>query len=346
MRRYHRSIREELDRAAVYRALAERTDPERREILLGLAAAEERHARHWAAKLGTDRAEPAGRRRHRPGLRARLLIALARRVGVTPVLPLLERSERAELRTYEDGAEDAHIALDERVHARVLAGLAPAWRVRASQSLRAGVFGANDGLVSNLALVMGVVGAQVDPEIVLLTGFAGMLSGSLSMAAGEYVSVTAQRELLTGEVELEAAHLEAMEGADDHDLELLGRTLGFDDAELERVRTEGAAADVDFGPGRSSEPLPGSPLAAAAANGTVFVGGAAIPVLPFLVLDDGAAVVTALALAGVALFVVGALLSVVTGRRMWWSGLRQLLIGSGAAAATFTIGRLLGGLVL
>jgi vacuolar iron transporter family protein len=173
--------------------------------------------------------------------------------------------------------------------------------------------------------VMGVVGAQVDPSFVLLTGIAGLLSGSMSMAAGEYISVTSQRELVLGEIRLEREQLAAIEQQGDHELGLL-------------PEAETAAAGDD-----DTEIAPrGAARRAALSNSTAFVGGAIIPVLPFAFLSGSTAVFTAMIAAGVALFFVGAALSVVTGRPAWFAGLRQLLIGSAAATATFLVGSLVG----
>ncbi|HEY6592116.1 MAG TPA: VIT1/CCC1 family protein, partial [Actinomycetota bacterium] len=173
---------DEMDGAAMYRALADRADGEQREIFLELAGAEERHAAHWAAKL-VALGEPEPRpEQHRRGLRARLVTWLARRFGTRAVLPLVERAEIADAGHY-DGVADATVAMatDERIHARVLAGLTPSmaraggimrgerWhRGDASGALRAAIFGVNDGLVSNLALVMGVTGGTADRRLILL----------------------------------------------------------------------------------------------------------------------------------------------------------------------------------
>jgi rubrerythrin len=209
---------DEMDGAAMYRALAERADGEQREIFLELAGAEERHAAHWAAKLvslGEPEPQPE---QHRTGRRARLVAWLARRFGARAVLPLVERAEIADASHY-DGVPDATVAMatDERIHARVLAGMTPSaaraggimrgerWhRGDASGALRAAIFGVNDGLVSNLALVMGVTGGTADRRLIVLAGVAGLLAGAFSMGAGEYISVSSQRELFQREMALEA----------------------------------------------------------------------------------------------------------------------------------------------
>ena len=224
-RQFREHWADEMDGAAMYRALAGRAaDDEQREIFLELATAEERHAAHWAAKLA-ELGEPAPRpEQHRRGLRARLVSFLARRFGTRAVLPIVERAELADAGHY-DGVPDATLAMatDERIHARVLAGLTPStvrsggimrgerWhRGDASGALRAAIFGVNDGLVSNLALVMGVAGGSAEGRLILLAGVAGLLAGAFSMGAGEYISVTSQRELFQRELALEAEEIEAM----------------------------------------------------------------------------------------------------------------------------------------
>ena len=188
--RYRRRFAQEQDAASVYRALAARRQGEDREILLALARAEERHAGYWSAMLHP--AEPAPRR---PGVRARLLGWLTRRLGSLVVLALVQRAEAGGHYDAEPDATAA-IAADERVHALVVAGLAQRQRARVSGWFRAAVFGANDGLVSNFSLVLGVAGAGTSSQVILLAGLAGLLAGALSMAAGEYVSVRSHRELL------------------------------------------------------------------------------------------------------------------------------------------------------
>ena len=190
VRRWRQYLADERAEAAVYRDLATHRSGEEREILLALADAEGRHEAHWLALLG-DR---AGRPR-RPDLRTRVLGFLARRFGSVFVLAL---AQRAEARSPYDADDDATAAMaaDERIHEEVVRGLAARGRNRLSGTFRAAVFGANDGLVSNLSLVLGVSASGVATSYVLLTGLAGLLAGALSMGAGEYVSVRSQRELL------------------------------------------------------------------------------------------------------------------------------------------------------
>jgi hypothetical protein len=171
LRRWRRHLADEREEAAVYRNLAARRDGEEREILLGLADAEERHIAHWERLLG-DQEGP----RRRGNLRTRLLSAAARRFGSVFVLALAQRAEGRS--PYEQDADATPaMAADEQIHEEVVRGLAARGRARVSGTFRAAVFGANDGLVSNLALVLGVSGGGAAASTVLLTGLAGLLAG-------------------------------------------------------------------------------------------------------------------------------------------------------------------------
>ncbi|HEX6382534.1 MAG TPA: VIT1/CCC1 transporter family protein [Acidimicrobiia bacterium] len=198
-RRYQRYVEREFENVHLYRQLAEGADREHRDVLLELAAAEERHARYWQQKLAELGVETSDIDDHQP-VRRRMLSWLGRRLGVRMIVPMLERLEASERARYAREPEAAAISADEVVHAQLVTGLFPAWRTRASGFLRAGVFGLNDGLVSNLALVAGMSGGDVGRDIVLLAGLAGLVAGAGSMAAGEYISVRSQHELLDADV--------------------------------------------------------------------------------------------------------------------------------------------------
>src|SRR5829696_1191275 len=334
--RYRRRLAAEQQAAAVYRALAAKRTGEDREILLALARAEERHAAHWAAKL-----HPAQRPTSGPGRRSRLLGWLARRLGSLVVLGLVQRAEAAG--HYEDDAEaTAAMAADERVHALVVSGLAQQQRARASGWFRAAVFGANDGLVSNFSLVAGMAGAGSSSTVILLAGLAGLLAGALSMAAGEYISVRSQRELLEAAThELDPATLAALREHEESELALVFRAQGLSPAEAEQraVALPGDEGQPSAGEGAAGEDVVGSAGAAAGSSFVAFASGAVIPILPFFVSSGRAAIVTAAILVGVALFATGATVGVLTGGPLVRRGLRQLAIGAAAAAVTYALGR-------
>ena len=190
IKRWRQYLADERAEAAVYRDLAQNRAGEERAILLALAEAEGRHEAHWLQLLG----DHAGKDRH-ASLRSRFLGFLARHFGSVFVLALAQRAESRSPYATESFATPAMVA-DEQIHEEVVRGLATRGRNRLAGTFRAAVFGANDGLVSNLSLVMGMAASGVGSQVVLLSGVAGLLAGALSMGAGEFISVRSQRELL------------------------------------------------------------------------------------------------------------------------------------------------------
>lgn len=330
-------LADERETAQVYRELAARSEGEDREILLELADAEERHATYWERRLG----DHAGRPR-RANLRARLLGLLARRFGWLFVLALTEQAERR-LRP-ADADVPAAMAADEVIHVEVVRGLAARGRARLSGTLRAAVFGANDGLVSNLALVLGVFGGGATAQTVLLTGLSGLLAGALSMAAGEYISVSSQRELLAASNPDEAATASVPQlDIEANELALVYRARGMSadearqraDAVLRRDQVTAAPAASGF----EGAEVVGSGLGAAWSSFVFFCVGAAIPVLPFVFgLAGLTAIVVAAVLTGFALMATGATVGVLSGGPPLRRAMRQLAIGTAAAAVTYLLG--------
>lgn len=348
LRRWRKYLADERAEAAVYRDLASRRQGEEREILLALAAAEGRHEAHWIELLGDDVGRPL-----RGDLRTRVLGFLARRFGSVFVLALAQRAESRSPYATDRHATDA-MAADERIHEEVVRGLAARGRSRLSGTFRAAVFGANDGLVSNLALVMGVSAAGVPTATVLLTGIAGLLAGALSMGAGEYVSVRSQRELLdasTPGTDTHAAlqHLDV----DANELTLVyrarGMTLTEAEAKASRVLGELGRPGGQARPDTGAIDLPlrheeiGTGLGAAVSSFFFFASGAIIPILPYLFGAEGVvAVVAAAVLVGIALAITGSVVGLLSGASPLKRALRQLAIGFGAAAATYVLGLLFG----
>lgn len=241
-------------------------------------------------------------------VRGRLLGLLVRRLGLVAVVPFLEHEHRTEFERYSrEPLADAALLAAEAGHLADVGDLAPRWRARVSGTLRAAVFGVSDGLVSNLALVMGVLGAGSDRTAVLVAGVAGLLAGALSMAAGEYVSVASQQEILVAD---------GPPPTDD-------------------------AGDDDAGAGEAAEAV-GSPGRAAGTSFVTFATGAVVPLVPFLFGSGLAAGLVAIALAGLAMVAVGWLLGVLSGVPTRRTIARQVGLGIGAAVATLLIGRLLG----
>lgn len=344
--RYQRRLAAEHDAASVYRALARGRSGEEREILLALARAEERHAAHWAAKLHPSELTPP-----RPSPRAQILGWLARRVGSLLVLGLMERAEAAG--HYEGDSEAAPaMAADEQAHALVVAGLAQRARARASGWFRAAVFGANDGLVSNFSLVLGMAGAGSSNQVIILAGLAGLLAGALSMAAGEYISVRSQRELLeAASQELDEPTLRALAEQEAEELGLVFRARGLPADQAERraaaLRSggDGELPGADSGAEAADTDVVGSAWGAAGFSFVSFATGAAVPILPFLITSGAAAIAAAAVVVGVALFATGTTVGMLTGGPLLSRGLRQLGVGAAAAAVTYGLGRLFGATV-
>ena len=217
-----------------------------------------------------------------------------------------------------------------------------------SGTLRAVIFGVSDGLVSNLSLVMGIAGASDQGSFILLAGIAGLLAGAFSMAAGEYISMQSQRELFERQIALEKAELQAMPDEEEQELVALYMAKGFPRREAERV-----AARMFEDPDRALDTLVreelgldpdelGSPWGAATGSFLAFAVGAAIPVIPYLVGSGGTAFAVSLVMSLAALFLVGAGVSLLTGRGLLFSGFRQLAIGAAAAAVTYAVGTAIG----
>ncbi|MGV8969887.1 MAG: VIT1/CCC1 transporter family protein [Microbacteriaceae bacterium] len=337
IRRWRKYLADERAEAAVYRDLASRRDGEERQILLALAEAEARHETHWLELLG----EHAGPVRP-PRIHSRVLGWFARRFGSVFVLALAQRAESRS--PYESDADaTAAMAADERIHGEVVRGLAARGRNRMSGTFRAAVFGANDGLVSNLALVLGIGATGVSTPIILAAGLAGLLAGALSMGAGEFVSVRSQRELLAASnPDPNASDVLPHLDIDANELSLVYRARGMSEAEaLDHAAKVLGDLSVDH-----SEATPidhheeiGSAWGAAFSSFCFFASGAVIPVLPYLFGATGyTAVVIASVLVGLALLITGAVVGILSGASPLKRALRQLAIGYGAAAATYLLG--------
>ncbi len=352
IKRWRQYLADERAEAAVYRDLARRREGEEHAILMALATAEGRHEKHWLALLGTHAQVSV-----RPSLRNQILGLLARRFGSVFVLALAQRSESRSPYATDADATPA-MAADERIHEEVIRGLSARGRNRLSGSFRAAVFGANDGLVSNLSLVMGMAATGVGSTVVLLSGIAGLLAGALSMGAGEFVSVRSQRELLDAsaptQVTLSAAPL--LDLADNElILVYLARGMSHQAAEHRAAERMGQfSCDCDPSLSVQSAAFPafdrnemlGTAWGAALSSFCFFASGAIIPILPFLVGFTGvSALVLACILVGLVLLGTGGVVGLLSGASPFWRGLRQLAIGMGAAAATYLLGLVFGTVV-
>jgi len=362
--RYRSNLQGELDSAALYRTLAEAEQtPQMREVYRRLAAIEEKHAALWREQLATV-GESAGR--YRASLRTRILAWLARRFGAALVLPMVAAIEREDRGMYDDQPEARAAGLPsiERSHSRVLqaasrpilGGLTGSALAQlegrhrtGGNALRAAVLGANDGLVSNLSLVMGVAGAEFSSQTVLVTGLAGLLAGACSMAMGEWLSVTSARELYSQQIATEKAELEDIPEEEQEELELIYEAKGLPADKAKElaariIATPETALDtlVREELGIDPDDLGGSPWTAAGTSFLLFAIGAIFPVAPFFFFSGAAVIVTSLIVSACAMFAIGAGTSLFTGRGLLFSGARQIGIGLAAAAVTFGLGRVIG----
>lgn len=352
----------EIDGVEIYRLLAAaEPNPERKQIFLELSKTEERHLARWADKLRELGVDPGDAK---PSARVRIIGFLAKRFGARAVLPMVSAMESTGFDNYMAQADAGpSMARDERQHARTLstmyapgsegdiAGIAKreSWhRVDSGGSLRAAIFGISDGLLSNLSLVIGVAGADPDGSFIVLAGIAGLLAGAFSMGAGEWVSVTSQRELFERQIELERQELESDPEQERQELALIYRAKGLPRADAEALSTRiianrGVALETLAREelGLNPDAL-GSPWGAALSSFFAFAVGAIIPVIPWFFGDTTPYLIASVLMGLAGMFAVGAAVSLFTGRNAIFAGTRQMLIGAGAAAITYTIGRIIG----
>jgi VIT1/CCC1 family predicted Fe2+/Mn2+ transporter len=328
----------ERESAWLYRVVADaESDPRLQRLFRALADAAEEQAAHWEKT-----AHPGA---FRPQLRSRLVAWLVRRLGPRALKPVLAAMKLRGLSAY-----GAAPAVDGHLMPVTVQDVGQRHRsVTGGNNLRAAVFGVNDGLVSNVSLILGVAGAGASHQTILTSGLAGLLAGSLSMASGEYVSVRSQREMYEYQIGLERDELEEYPAEEAEELALIYQARGL---ELEQARA--IATRLMANPQHALNTLAreelglnpdelASPWAAAIFSFCAFGSGALLPVLPYLARAAGPqAAVWSSALTGIALFGVGMALSLFSGRSAWRGGIRMLLIGVAAAACTWAVGHALG----
>jgi VIT1/CCC1 family predicted Fe2+/Mn2+ transporter/rubrerythrin len=361
---------DERDGAALYEGLARYDkDAGKARSFTELAVAERRHAEVWIRKLEKEGVEIPP---DRPSSRIRALIWLARRLGSEAVVPMILDAEAGDADKYDaQGGDASAIADEERAHRVVLAGMGDGqtrdaraliavrerWHGNSGRagSIRAAIFGMNDGLLSNLSLILGVagagVGAGLDNHAVVVAGFAGLLGGSFSMAVGEYTSVASQRDLLTRQVELEKREIEEAPEEEAAELALIFKQKGLSTEQASRV-----AAEILKNPEQAADTLVreelgldpndlGSPWSAAWSSFVMFAVGATVPLIPFLLTSGTTAAVIAAGLGFGVLAGVGAFVGFLSGTSVWRSGARMLGLALLATSVTYTVGRLFGAAV-
>ncbi len=364
-RRYLENWQDEVDSAAEYRAMtASEPDPRLAKVYSNLAAMEEGHIAFWEERLRGVGAKVPPRR---ASWRSRVLAGIARRLGPDLVLATIAAKEAVDQNGYMNQPETAgtRMPAHERWHAQVLnqlvatqpRGLQGSFLGRlegrhrsvGGNALRAAVLGANDGLCSNLALVMGVAGASIDNHAILITGLAGLLAGACSMALGEWVSVTSSRELAQREIRIEASELREDPEGEGEELKLIYEAKGLSPKEADTMsrrllsdRTTAIDALAREELGIDPKELGGSAWEAAVSSFVLFALGAVVPILPFLILRGTLAVVASALLSALGLWALGTAITVFTGTPVWRSGGRQVVLGLAAAGLTFGIGRLIG----
>lgn len=363
--RYRANLQDETDSAFLYRSFAAaEKQPQIAEVFRRLAETEERHGRFWADQI---RQAGAAVPEVGPGWRSRVLARLARTFGVELILPTVSGMETGGSASYRRQPETSATAMpaEEQSHDRVLrsilktapGGVEGSWIARfegrhraiGGNALRAAVLGANDGLLSNLSLVMGVAGAELAGRSILITGFAGLLAGSFSMALGEWLSVQSSRELYQRQIAIESGELKAHPEEEKEELALIYQAKGIapdQAAALAEHLTQDPTQALDTLAreelGIDPEELGGSAWEAGISSFCLFSVGAIIPVFPFFFLSGMTGIATSLAVSVLGLYGIGAAITLMTGRSVLVSGGRQVLFGLLAAGITFGIGKLMG----
>jgi VIT1/CCC1 family predicted Fe2+/Mn2+ transporter len=356
------SVQIEIDAWYLYAKLAENeSDPTLAAVFEQMSEIEKSHAIEFAKALNVSFDEIA-----KPSWRAKTLNRIGRIVGYDYVLGALMDTEKSlsdavvSQKKRENiiltGNEDSHVKVlrsilenESRVSGAQLARFEKRHRSVGGNAIRAAVLGGNDGLVSNFSLVMGVAGATAGQEGVLLAGIAGLLAGALSMALGEWISVKSSQELYENQMQLEMDELELNPEGEKKELKLIYMAKGIPEEqaieiveELMKDKNKAHEVLVKEELGINRDELDGSAMEAALSSFVLFAFGAIIPVLPFFFLKGTLAIVISTIASAFGLFIIGAAITLFTGRSVWFSGFRQVIFGLAAAAVTFGIGKLIG----
>ena len=368
LKRYQENLFDERNSAALYKALAlQEKNPILADVYNRLAITEEKHAREWEKRiLEHGGAVPTTC----ITMRTKMLIWLAQHFGVDFVLPSLTSIEKNASQGYLKQPEAAGMVGAERSHAillqqlnvsqqgsgidgSVLAKMEGRHRSAGGNALRAAVLGASDGLVSNFNLVMGVAGAEVASENILLTGLAGLLAGAISMALGEWISVQSSRELYERQIAMEKEEIETNPEEEIEELVLIYQARGLSEETARPLATNllsNPATALDTLSrdelGIDPDELGGSAWVSASTSFFLFAVGAILPVIPFFLFTGETAVLVSAGVSAVGLYLVGAVTTLFTGKSVFYSGMRQVMFGLLAAATTYFIGRMIGASLL
>ncbi len=356
-----KNIQTEIDASYLYMILADHEkDPTASHVFRQMSEIEKGHAIAFMKinNLDSTHLPP-------PSLRARILNKVGKILGYDYILGILMETEknislsvinsRKNVKAERSLSDTAHVTILQNISANqpnvsgsYLARFEKRHRSVGGNALRAAVLGGNDGLVSNFSLVMGIAGAASGQSTVLLTGLAGLLAGSLSMALGEWISVTSSKELFENQMQLELEELESNPAGEEWELALIYQSKGIPEEQAQKMAKE-VVSNKDLAHevlikeelGINSEDIKGSAMEAAVASFILFAVGAVIPVIPFFFTGGFIAIVLSTIMSGFGLFLIGASITLYTGKNIWHSGLRQVIFGLAAAAITFGIGKLI-----
>jgi VIT1/CCC1 family predicted Fe2+/Mn2+ transporter len=363
-----RSLSDERNAVHLYQTLAQiEKNPALSEVYTRMAAVEARHAQSFELRLEKAGVPipPA-----KLTLHTQILESVARRFGPAAVLPSITAMEQKVSQGFQSASGDSdpqikQMTAEEGSHARLLgqitrtsqgglegtslAMLEGRHRAAGGNALRAAVLGANDGLVSNLSLVMGVAGANLSNQSILITGLAGLLAGACSMALGEWLSVQSSRELYKHQIEIETQEILTSPQEEAEELALIYQSRGIDKEQALQMASRIMQDPVNAVETLAREELSvdpkelgGSAWEAAITSFILFSIGAIIPVFPYFFLSGMTAVLISISLSTIGLFIIGSGITLFTGRGLLFSGFRQVLFGLAAAVVTYGVGKLIG----
>ncbi|MBL7912786.1 MAG: VIT1/CCC1 transporter family protein [Bacteroidia bacterium] len=357
-----KNIQTEVDASFLYGLLAEHEEDENvANVFRQMSEIEKGHALAFLQKNKMDESQLP-----KPSNRAKILKTIGKIFGYNYVLGVLLDTEksisssiagaRKKSNTSNSISDTAHVTIlknilnsNSKISGSNLARFEKRHRSVGGNALRAAVLGGNDGLVSNFSLVMGIAGATSGQTGVLLAGLAGLLAGALSMALGEWISVKSSQELYENQMQLEMDEIETNSEGEERELALIYLSKGIKESQAKEMAKEimlskDRAHDVLIKEelGINPEDLKGSAMEAAITSFILFSIGAVIPVIPFFFLHGIKAILLSTLLSACGLFLIGAAITLFTGKSVWFSGFRQVLFGLVAAAITFGIGKLIG----
>ncbi len=358
----NKNIQTEIDAGFLYQKLADHeNDPTIASVFRQMSAIEKGHAEAFAKK---ENISPESLMK--PSWRAKTLNGIGRLFGYDYVLGTLMETEKSisnalivqkqKNKLELTGFETNHVKIlrsileqEKKVTGAQISKFETRHRSVGGNAIRAAVLGGNDGLISNFSLVMGIAGATAAQEGVLLAGVAGLLAGSLSMALGEWISVKSSQELYENQMQLEMEELETNPEGEKKELALIYIAKGIPEEQsyqmaedIMKDKTHAHEILVKEELGIDADELKGSAVEAAVYSFIFFAVGAVLPVLPFMFTSGMKAIIISVALSTVGLFMIGAAITLFTGKSVWYSGFRQVLFGLAAASVTFGIGKLIG----